>query len=99
MVKTALASTVFGSATIIMLCFGWYTVMGEGPKGTGEYWTAYKIDKLCQQTGNPNSWECYRAELHRKNALDLADWAMKCGLIGTIATVGLGIINRLEKNN
>ena len=40
MVKTALASTVLGSATIIMLCFGWYTVMGEGPKGTGEYWTA-----------------------------------------------------------
>lgn len=97
MVKTALASTVFGSATIIMLCFGWYTVMGEGPKGTGEYWTAYKVDKICQQTHNPNSWECYRAELHRKNALDLADWAMKCGLIGTIATVGIGVINRLDK--
>jgi len=97
MVKTALASTVLGSAAVIMLCFGWYTVMGEGPKGTGEYWTAYKIDKLCQKTYNPNSWECYRAELHRKNALDLVDWAMKCGLIGTIATVGLGVINRLDK--
>ena len=74
MIKAALTTTILGSATIIVLCFGWYTVMGEGPKGTGEYWTAYKIDKICQQTHNPNSWECYRAELHRKNALDLADW-------------------------
>jgi len=97
MIKAALSSTIMGSGSIIILCFAWYTVLGEGPKGTGEYWTAYKVDKICQQTRNPDSWECYRAELHRKNALDLAEWAMTCGLIGTIATVGLGVINRLDK--
>lgn len=97
MIKTALRATVIGSASIIVLCFGWYTVWGEG-NNKGDYWTAYDLDKICIETQNPNSWSCYRAEIHRENALELADWGMKCGLIGTIATVGLGLINKKEKN-
>lgn len=86
--RIALKATVIGSASIIILCFGWYAFWGEG-KNKGDYWTAYELDKLCINTQNPRSWECYRADLHRQNALALADWGMKCGLIGTIATVGL----------
>ena len=93
MLKTALRATIVGSSSIILLCFAWYTFWGEG-NNKGDYWTAYDIDKVCMQTRNPQSWECYRAEIHRDNALALADWGMKCGLIGTIATVGLGLINK-----
>ena len=82
--------TTVGSASLIMLCFAWYTFLGEG-KNPGDYWLAMKYDKLCQQTYNRNSFECYRAEIHRANALALADWGFNLGIIGTIATVGLAV--------
>jgi len=77
-------------ASIILLCFAWYTVWGEG-NNKGDYWTAYSIDRQCIKTQNPQSWLCYRAEIHRNNSLSLANWGMTCGLIGTIATVGLAL--------
>jgi len=91
--RTLLKATVVGSASIIVLCFAWYSVWGEG-KNKGDYWTAYDLDKQCIKTQNPQSWSCYRAEIHRSNALALADWGMKCGLIGTLATVGLAITRK-----
>ena len=95
MIKAALKATILGSASVIVLCFCWYTVWGEG-NNKGEYWTAYDLDKACIQTQNPQSWYCYRADLHRQNAIELADWGMKCGLIGTVATVGLGLMKKKE---
>jgi len=91
--RTLLKITVAGSAGIILLCFAWYSAWGEG-NNKGDYWTAYILDKQCIQTKNPQSWFCYRAEIHRSNSLALADWGMKCGLIGTIATVGLTLSKR-----
>jgi len=86
--RALLRACVVGSASIILLCFAWYTFWGEG-KNKGDYWTAYNLDKECIRTKNPQSWFCYRAEIHRSNSLALANWGMTCGLIGTIATVGL----------
>ena len=91
--RILLKTTLVGSASIIMLCFAWYTFWGEG-SNKGDYITAYEVDKQCIKSQNPKSWSCYRAELHRSNALALAQWGMTCGLIGTIATVGLAMTKR-----
>lgn len=91
--RTLLKITLVGSSGIILLCFAWYSAWGEGNQ-KGDYWTAYILDKQCIQTKNPQSWSCYRAEIHWSNSLALADWGMKCGLIGTIATVDLALSKR-----
>lgn len=88
--KSLLNICVVGSASIILLCFAWYTFWGEG-KYKSNYWTAYNLDKQCIHSKNPQSWSCYRAEIHRSNSLALANWGMTCGLIGTNATVGLAL--------
>ena len=95
--RLLLKTTVAGSALLIILFFGWYSVWGEGGN-KGDYWTAYDIDKECIKTQNPDSWSCYRAEIHRGNALALAEWGMTCGLIGTVATVGLALTKRKDDN-
>lgn len=92
-----LKATVLGSASIIVLSFAWYSFLGEGKGGAGDYFTSYKLDKKCIQSQVPSSWYCYRAEIHRNKALALADWGMKCGLIGTLATVGLALTARREE--
>jgi len=88
-----LKATVAGSASVILLCFAWYTVWGEG-NNKGEYWTAYELDKECIKTQNPKSWYCYRTEIHRSNAIALAEWGMQCGMIGCLATVGLALTGK-----
>ena len=88
--RQLLKLTVGGSATLILLCFAWYSFLGEDDN-PGDYWLAMKYDKLCLQTQRPNSWNCYRAEIHRANALALADWGFNLGIIGTIATAGLAL--------
>ena len=91
--RMLLKTTLIGSASIIMLCFAWYTFLGEGGN-KGDYFMAYDVDKQCIKTQNPQSWWCYRAEIHRNNALALAQWGMTCGLIGTIATAGLAMTKK-----
>jgi len=92
--RCLLKGTLVGCSAVIMLSFAWYSFLGEGKGGTGDYFTSYKLDKLCKETQNPSSWYCYRAEIHRDNALALADWGMKCGLIGTLATIGLAVTRK-----
>ncbi len=91
--RTLLKTTVLGSSVLIALCFSWYTFLGEG-KNKGDYWLSYDLDKVCIQSQRPTSWYCYRAEIHRSNAIALADWGMKLGLIGTIATATLALTNK-----
>ena len=88
--RQLLKLSVLGSASLIMLCFAWYTFLGEG-KNPGDYWLAMKYDKLCQKDRYKDSFNCYRAEIHRANALALADWGFNLGIIGTIATAGLAV--------
>ena len=92
MYRSLLKLSVAGSTSLILLCFAWYTFLGEG-KNPGDYWLAMKYDKLCQQSLNRNSFNCYRAEIHRANALALADWGFNIAIIGSIATVGLALTN------
>ena len=90
MYRSLLKLSVAGSTGLILLCFSWYTFLGEG-KNPGDYWLAMKYDKLCQQSLNKDSFHCYRAEIHRANALALADWGFNIAIIGTIATAGLAL--------
>ena len=96
--RSLLKLTVAGSTGLIFLCFAWYSFLGED-KNPGDYWLAVKYDKICQQTQRRNSFACYRAEIHRDNALALADWGFKLGTIGTIATVGLLLSKKKEDSN
>ena len=96
--RSLLKLTVTGSALLIFLCFACYSFLGEG-KNPGDYWLAMKYDKLCQKSQYRESFNCYRAEIHRANALALADWGFNLGIIGTIATVGLALTNSKKKDN
>ena len=96
--RSLLKLSVAGSTGLILLCFAWYTFLGEG-KNPGDYWLAMKYDKLCQVDRNRRSFNCYRAEIHRANALALADWGFNIAMIGTIATVGLALTKNKEDKN
>ena len=97
--RLLLKTSIIGSSAIILLCFAWYSFLGEGKNGQGDYFTAYKLDRLCIESRDPRSWNCYRAEIHRENALALAEWGMRCGLIGTIATVGLAVSKKEDNQS
>ncbi len=96
--QSLLKLTLFGTTGLISLCFAWYSFLGED-NNPGDYWLAMKYDKLCQKDYDRRSFNCYRAEIHRANALALADWGFKLGAIGTIATVGLALSKKNEDNN
>ena len=93
--RSLLKLTILGSSSLIFLCFAWYSFLGENDN-PGDYWLAMKYDKLCLRTQHKNSFACYRADIHRANALALADWGFKLGTIGTIATVGLALSKKKE---
>ena len=96
--RSLLKLTLVGSTGMIFLCFAWYSFLGEG-NNPGDYWLAMKYDKLCQQQFDKNHFYCYRADIHRANALALADWGFNFGLIGTIATVGLAMSSKKRGND
>ena len=98
MYRSLLKLSVAGTTGLILLCFAWYSFLGEG-KNPGDYWLAMKYDKLCQQSYDRNSFYCYRAEIHRANALALADWGFNLGIIGTIATTGLALSKKKENKD
>ena len=96
--RNLLKLTVLGSSGLIFLCFDWYSFLGKDGN-PGDYWLAMKYDKLCLHTQRKNSFACYRADLHRANALALADWGFRLGTIGTIATLGLTLSKRKENSD
>jgi len=51
--RCLLKGTLVGCSAVIMLSFAWYSFLGEGKGGTGDYFTSYKLDKLCKRPRTP----------------------------------------------